>query len=207
MIRHCKDIDMFALDRGRSSCIYKTNFCKKHCYNNKFYDMNIGLNTRDKKNDFYWKYMDGDVIKKSLSTKRLPTKRFRFCTRGEPFKELQDIYKLYDICIKNPNTKFWTPTRAWRHDTVIHRIIKVLLPLNNFFLTCSLDPSNTQEEFDFLNNLGLSTGFFGNDITYPFKTASIIKCPNKWGNKNITCANCNSACFIHKQTHHWLKEH
>ena len=170
--------------------------------------MNIGLDKRDVKNDNFWLTLTGADLNAILSRKRKQTKRFRFCTRGEPFSLKSDVYKIYRLCAQNKNTDFWAPTRAWRNSSVLDLIINILEPLDNFYLTCSLDPSNTQLQVDYLNRMGVSTGFFGDDKTYPFKhNKPVVKCPNKWGDKTITCANCNVACYIHEQTHHWLKSH
>jgi hypothetical protein len=206
LIRYCEDIGMFVLDRGRASCRWKTTFCTEHCYNKKFYNMNIGLLDRDKKNDLYWAEIDGKDIQNTLDRKRKSTKRFRFCTRGEPFSTMSDIILIENICKHNPDTKFYAPTRAWR-STLRDMIETCLFLIPNLFITASIDPSNTQEEVDELVADGWSTGFFGNDNKYPFiVTPDVVKCPAKWGD-DVSCANCNVACFNPKQTHHWLKEH
>ena len=168
--------------------------------------MNIGLAQRDLKNEEYWINTKAKDFKNELARKRNQTDRFRFCTRGEPFATSADVMRVYEFVKAVPETDFWAPTRSWRTYTVFRDVVNILLPLDNFYLTCSIDPSTTQKEFDYLDRNGFSTGFFGDSVAHPF-LSNPIKCPNKWGNKSITCANCNVACFIKPQTHHWLKEH
>jgi len=207
LIRHCKDIGMFALDRGRSTCKFSTEFCSERCYNNKFYTMNIGLDKRDHKNDAYWDALTSEQFKKELYRKRLSTKRFRFCTRGEPFSVSSDVFLIAEIAKACPQTDFWAPTRAWRNKALRSIIEFTLFRMHNVYITASVDPSNTQEEIDMLVDRGWSTHFFGNDEQYPFVVPSkIIKCPSKW-HHSITCVDCNVACFNKQQTHSWLKEH
>jgi hypothetical protein len=207
MIRWCKDIDMFAIDRPKSSCLWKTKFCKEHCYNNKFYKMaKIKLELRDKKNETFYSNIFGTDLNIILSRKRKPTDRFRLCTRGEPITGSYDIYQLKDWARYNPRTQFWVPTRAWRNTNLKCLIEKHLFNVDNVFIQASLDPSNTQAEVDDLIKRGWSTSFFGNDNVYPFKNVNYVKCPLKWSHTG-SCSTCTVACFNPKQTHHWLKEH
>ena len=169
--------------------------------------MNIGLDKRDEINDAYWETLTAFSFRKEISKKRLSTKRFRWCTRGEPFSTIYDVLKIRTIALTCPEIDFWAPTRGWRNANIRDNIETYCFPIPNLFITASIDPSNTQQEISTLVTNGWSTHFFGDDRQYPFILPSkVIKCPAKWGD-NITCMDCNVACYNPKQTHSWLKEH
>jgi len=51
-IRYCKEIGLWAIDRGRGSCKHQSDFCKLYCYNIPIYNYRgKRMLTRDKIND------------------------------------------------------------------------------------------------------------------------------------------------------------
>jgi hypothetical protein len=97
---------------------------------------------KDIRNDRLWEKLDGDLMKRILETKNLPTNRIRICTRGEPIADSGDIEKLRDIAKKNAEYLFWAPTRAWHDPDLRARIARELLPIENLRILCSTDPSD-----------------------------------------------------------------
>ena len=149
-IRYCEDIGQWAIDRKIStSCVWKTEFCDKTCYNNKLFDIYPAMHGKDDRNENQWKTITGEQFKTVFNRKKKGIKnRFRFMTRGECFDTVESIHKVHDILVNNPDTQFWIITRAWRDafigdGEVLAAINTLIKPLQNARLQASLDPSNT----------------------------------------------------------------
>ena len=203
-IRFCKDIGMFALDRPRSSCKHATPFCVKTCFNVKLERaFNHAIKPKDIRNEAYWKQVDGDKIAKVLSKKRKSVERFRFMTRGEAFSDAKDIKKVKDILVKNTETLFWIPTRAWRNHKLRGLIELEILPLPNARVQASLDPSNTEAGVQEVIERGWSTIFYGDDNEIDGR----YLCQKTHYHQVGACMSCKFGCFSSKQVHVHLKQH
>lgn len=203
MIRWCDDIGMFALDRSRKTCLFRTEFCAKHCYNGKLYTA-FGHNMipKDYKSDMFWESVTGPELRSILARKRNQTNRIRLCTRGEPISSHSDITNIRLWANANPYTIFWIPTRAWRNAELRARIRSELCGVRNLRIMASTDPSNTHEEIDSLKADGWSTMFFGDDTrNYGFL------CPKTWRGKKSHCAICRGGCFSPRRVDVHLKAH
>lgn len=203
--RFCKDIGMFAVDRPMASCVHRSEFCRKHCYNGKLYKIYKGMKGKDCRNADFWETLTGQGLADILKGKRHQTKRFRFMTRGEALATMDDVDRVVEICKSNPNTLFWLPTRGWRNADLRPVIEQKLSKIRNLRLMASIDPSNTESEIAGLVAGGWSTMFFGNDDHAPI--ADSVKCPKTWAKKHGHCAKCTGGCFSPKQRHVWLKMH
>jgi hypothetical protein len=203
MIRYCKDIGLWTIDRPRSTCVHRTPFCAKSCYNRKLYTAFPNLVGRDEKNACYWAEMNGDTVREFLDRRRSPVKRFRFCTRGEAFSDLSDVAKVAEIAEANPGRVFWVPTRGWRKAEIRNEIERRIFPLSNVRVLASIDPSNTGAEVYRLTERGWSTIFFGDDNA----TRGRVKCPKTWGHKDGHCTVCRKGCFNKNRVDVHLKQH
>ena len=196
-IRWCDDIGMFAYDRGiPQSCIHATDFCKKTCYNNKLYKLYPNMKGKDERNNEYWNALTPDMVKRDLAKRKKQTKRVRLMTRGEAFRDLSDIAKVKAIAEATPGTDWWIPTRAWRSPILRTLIIRELFPIKNIHVLASLDPSNTDAEWEALKLEGWSTVFFGNDdMTVTPNGDRMFLCPKTHKGLKGHCAPCKAGCF------------
>lgn len=208
-IRWVDDIGMFAMDRSiPQSCVHRTEHCATTCYNLKLYKVYPAMHGRDEKNEEFWRLMTGDIIYNALKAKRKPVDRFRMMTRGEAFKTLDDIYKVVDVLVKNPDTLFWVPTRAWRNRIMRSLLNEQVAWRKNIRLIASMDPSNTPDEWEAVRELGWSTMFYGNDTLDATPTGEpFFKCPKTWDKKKAACATCVGGCFEDVQVNVHLKRH
>jgi len=204
-IRFCQDIGMFAQDRSREySCLHRTAFCEKTCYNGKLEKLySSTIPGKDSRNDLYWNELNGTVLKNALKNRKLFTGRFRFCTRGEAFRDASDIPKIREILLSNPEVLFWIPTRAWRNFSLRYLIQDEIMPLRNARVQASIDPSNDELEIELLKADGWSTMFYGDDTA----TDKGFKCPKTWNKAKGHCAVCEKGCFSEKRTDVHLKQH
>lgn len=198
-LRFCKDIGMFAIDRPKSSCVHASEFCRKHCYNNKLYGVyGNGMRARDKKNEDLWRNPDlPQMIHKQLSRAKKQTKRVRLMTRGEAFSTVSDIVRVARILDANPGTVFWIPTRAWTDASMRRRIEEYIMTRRNVRVLASIDPTMPEPPE------GWSTMFFGDDDD----TDGRHKCPKTHGHKVGACATCRSGCFAKKRADIHLCKH
>ena len=203
-IRFCKDIGMFAYDRSREfSCIYKTIFCEQTCFNNKLEKaFGHAIEPKDIRNDAYWLILNGRLVKKDLARKRNQTKRVRLMTRGESFKNMEDVRKVRDILIKNPDTIFWIPTRAWR-DNALRLALIGLKTFPNARIMASIDPTTSAFEIVLLKEMGFSTMYYGDDNA----TQNRYKCPKTHNHATGHCAKCIKGCFSKERVDVHLKQH
>jgi hypothetical protein len=210
-LRKCDSLGIPVFDLPTCTCLWKTSFCKKFCYNNKLRKVHKngkapdGINwTVDNQRLKIWRTKSAYEIvsdwKNSRSLKN--TKRMRMCSRGEPFDSIDDVLKMQDIAFALPFVKFWVPTRAWRNPLLRIDIESMLLDLPNVFVQASIDPTTTIGEAKSLTSSGWGTMYFGNDET-PLIPAK--KCPKTWRKLHGNCATCR-LCFT-KGTNVWLKKH
>lgn len=200
--RFVEDIGMFCLDRPMSSCKHATDFCRKHCYNLKFYKM-FDLSDKDKRLASFWKELDGSQLNRILSRKRRDTSRFRLMSRGEAFKTEDDVNKVVDFAEKNPDTVFWIPTRAWRSARLRSLIEDGLMGRENVRILASTDPTTSEEEQEMLERRGWSTMFFGDNSA----TEGRVKCPKTWEGKKGYCIGCEKGCFSKGRVDVHMKQH
>lgn len=209
-MRHCKSINVYALDRPRTSCVHRTKYCAKHCYNKKLYKMYKGMRAQkcEKRLEREWLTLTGETVAKQLARKRKATSRFRGCTRGENIETFADVARWLDIATKNKGTIFWLPTRAWRDDGLRGLVQSILMPLDNVRIMASMDPSNTPAEWAMLLEAGWSTMFFGDDDMRQTPTgAPMMRCPKTWGHQEGACLTCTTGCFENGQKNVHLKQH
>lgn len=208
LFRWCSDIGMFAWDRARWSCSFRTEFCAETCFNCKFYQMYPEMAPCDAKLEGKWLETTGETVKAELARKRKQTKRVRGCTRGETFSAMGDVQKVYHILKENHRSLFWLPTRGWRDPSMRDAIESIIAPMPNARLCASLDPSNTAAEWASVKASGWSTLFYGdNERTHTPNGDPLFRCPKTWAHVKGACASCNKACFSLDRTDAILKQH
>jgi len=218
MITFCKDLGIYCINRGKSSCKHMTDCCKEYCYNLKFY--NIFTFSLNANNDYIlertWKIMEGKLLHCLINQHwKTDIKRIRFAARGECLSVKSDIFKVKDIVSYCSKVAFWLPTRAWKDGNMRALIEKELFPLNNLKIQASIDYTRTKKEFNNLLENNWSTMFFNpNDNEMIFDNDLFVKCRKtwnkvyngkKWVNKPGLCAKCNHCTST--QNHVWLKYH
>jgi hypothetical protein len=205
MIRKCKDLGLWALDRSVTSCVHRTAECERTCYNRKLYKLYPAMAGRDKWNDIYWNEVTPEEFAHTLRRRRVPIKRFRFATRGEMLSDAANLHKVAAVCAACPEITFWLPTRAWRNAELRALCEAVLMPIKNLRLQASLDISNTRAEYESLRDSGWSTMFYGNDEQPIADTP--VKCVKTWTKAKSVCVTCKTGCFRKGRTDVWLKKH
>ena len=199
-----KDIGMFSINRSAKSCLYATDFCRKNCYNLKLYKaFGHVMKPADVKYETTWDILNGFLLDKVLSRKKLETKHVRFASRGETLMHINDIYKVAEIVSYNKNRKFLLPTRGWRNTDIKKACEEILFPIKNLYMLASIDPSNTDLEIGELKRDGWSTFFFGDDT----KIKGKFKCPKTWNHVKGICPGCENGCFSDKRVDIHLKQH
>lgn len=200
---------MFAIDRPRAkSCKHATSFCAKTCYNSNLERVFPKMLKKDIVNEEEWQCISGEAVRDALDRKRNSTRRVRLMTRGEAFADLNDVGRVIDICSKNPNTLFWTPTRAWRDEGL--RAVLEALSIKNLRMQASIDPSNTREEVQGLVDSGWSLMFYGfksieeADNTFGVKFKD---CPKTSKGIKGHCKICRARCFSSDQSFVFLNQH
>ena len=195
MIRFCKDIGMYVLDRPReTSCVHKTKYCAATCYNSKLEKAFPNIHPRDIKNEEFWKNTDAGDMAKLLSRRTKGNKRIRLCSRGEAFADNFDVWKVFSWVLINNDWTWWIPTRAWRNNNLRTFIEQNLLYLPNVRIMASIDPTNTQEEIESLLADGWSLLYYGTDEG-PANINGWAKCPKTFEGIKGHCAVCNTGCF------------
>lgn len=202
-MRFCYDIGMFTIDRSRNSCVWKTSFCSKNCYNSKLYKVyHHTMIPRDIINDIEWNELNGIKLKNILKKKKKPYNRIRLMSRGEAFSNHNDILKVDDILNENENIIFWIPTRAWR-GCLYKELVELKIKYKNARILASIDPSTNDNDIKNLKDDGWSTMFFGdNDKTY-----GMYKCPKTWQHEKGYCYICEDGCFNNKRVDVHLRKH
>ena len=190
--RFCSDIGMFAIDRSiPESCLHRTAFCDKACFNVKLYRLYPAMHAKDIRNEHAWRTMTGADWSRRFDAKRRDTDRIRLMTRGEAVSNYHDLSRLADICQANPQRLIWCPTRAWRHPLLRAALESLREHHSNLALLASIDPSNSAEDVQSLKDSGWSTMFFGDDDV----SDDQFKCPKTWGHVKGACAKCKRGCF------------
>lgn len=195
-MRHCTDLGLFAIDKPMSSCKHRTAYCKKSCYNRKFFrQYRHTMKPFERTLRSEWRALTGVAVAAELSRKRKPTDRVRLCTRGEPFSTLADIIKVRDILLATPATKWWIPTRAWRDPILAAFIDAMIRPLPNAYVQASMDPSNSMQDWQNVKDLGWPVMFFGDDhATQTPLGDALARCPKTWEHTKASCSTC-TLCF------------
>jgi hypothetical protein len=209
-IRWCDDIGMFALDRPiPTSCVHRTEFCDRTCFNVKLYKFYKDMSVKDVRNEEYWQQLTGAAMRATFKRKRKQTDRARFMTRGEALKDHNDVNRVENIVLETPGTDWWLPTRAWRNALLLAQITSRLVPIPNLHVLASMDPSNSPEDWEQTRAVGLSTMYYGDDtyLTTPLGE-EMFKCPKTWGHVKGACGVCKRGCFeghgrvdVHLQAH------
>jgi len=212
-IRMNQDTKVPSIDRDKISCIHRSEYCNMHCYNNKMYKVFKLMYPADEKNEYYWN--NGNIahdVKKYFQRRK--TKRIRFMSRGEAFKNISDIYKVQSIIKENKDIVFHIPTRAWRNKDLYVLITNELHnKFNNVRIFASIDPSNKIDEILKASKFCNGTMFFGDNDLHPLQVQQeafkITNCPKTWNkHKKVTCKNCMHCYNVKKQNLHiWLKQH
>lgn len=211
-MRFCDDIGMFAIDRSiPESCVHQTEFCKRECFNDKLYKLYPAMETKDVKNEIAWKAISKQSaieFRNKLKRARRQTNRVRLMTRGEAFSDYADVERVRILLVHNPDSVFWIPTRAWRNPVIWSMVQSTIAPLPNARIHCSLDPTNDADETSWIDTMGYSTMYFGDDT----ETDSRFKCPKTWqtrkgSRKREYCSSCIKGCFADFKVDVHLKKH
>lgn len=223
LFRFCYDIDMFATDRPindtkdfEGSCVHRTPFCDKTCYNVKLYKLYPNMYERDNRCERIWQKLPTDVsfYKQNFvpffAKKKKQTKRIRYNTRGECIKDMSDVYRVRAMALAMPSTTWWLVTRAWRDKKLKFLIEQELMPLKNIALNGSTDPTTTKEEYDMLKRDGWNTMFYGSDDGH-VGIDKAFPCPKTHKGLKKHCSVCKGGCFsmttINRRTDTHLIEH
>jgi len=202
---------MFTIDRSREdSCIHKTKFCDDTCFNNKLERVFKQMLTKDVKNDEAWLDNDTKGLAKTLSRKRNQTTRVRLMSRGEAFKDTDDIVRVMHILRDNPNSNFWIPTRAWREPALWDKIKIIPRLFKNATILWSFDPSNTLDEWQQSVDTDNSVMFYGDDefLSDPITNGKMFMCPKTHKDLKGHCSICKGGCFRKdRRTVVHLKQH
>jgi hypothetical protein len=220
-IRYVKDIGMYAFSRGCQTCKWQTEWCRRYCYNQKFYRVNPKLEGIDKEDNDFWRGSDSAEIVSAIhkaNNYEYP-ERFRFAVRGEIWLKRDDVEKVMLIIQQMPGTLVWIPTRAWRDYDMREWIGEMILPLPNARVVASLDPTNSRTQQDALLRLGWSVIFAGvnedgNQLllsedggTTEGRLCGAFRCPKTWSHANGHCAVCEDGCFSKGPSLIHLKRH
>jgi hypothetical protein len=203
--RWCEDIGMHVYDRPindvgpvKGTCVHATDFCKAKCYNNKLYKVYSNMLVKDIRNEQHWSKVEPTKVKAQLDRKRKDTKRIRSCSRGEPIVTIADIFTLVSMAVEMPDRILWIPTRAWRDSMLRYMIDHNLRPLKNVAICASIDPSNSEEEWQGLIEDGWSSMFFGDDTRTTDPTGKpLFQCPKTAKGIKGHCQVCKAGCMSH----------
>ena len=209
LFRYCADIGMAATDRPindtenhTGSCDHRTSYCDDTCYNVKLYKIYPNMSKRDDRCETIWQKLNlgNSEFTKFFSRKRYDTSRVRHMTRGEAFKTLTDVYRVKTMCLLNPDTLWWIPTRAWRNTRLKALIEKELMPLPNCAINASLDPSNSKAEWKMLIDDDWNIMFYGDDdlTSDPVYGTRMFLCPKTHKDLKGHCKDCKAGCFAQK---------
>ena len=190
--KYVRDIGVHAVDRDMGSCIYATPWCQRYCYALKFYRGCFpAMATFDDKLKASWSLLNDTTFTKWLKGEKKPVTRFRFCTRGEPFVNEDDVAKIREIVEAHPEIEFWIPTRAWRDKTMRGKIPASLAHLKNAHVQASIDPSTRKIDVAWLKRNKWPIMSVARTDTPP----TITKCPKTWQKIKGHCAVCDKGCF------------
>ena len=215
MFRYCKDIGLWALDRPMSSCLFRTDWCKAHCYNNKFMRWPT-VKAHESKLASYWDRFINRPVERFeadfLSHRRKPVKRFRFCTRGEAFNSVDDFLAFEQLLPAFPSITFAFYTRSWINPAMKFYLSRLKAHHKNVRIVLSFDPStrDVRLEQDAIDH-GYSLSYVGNDgsllVTESEYKKQWFKCPKTWKGFKKHCAICKGGCFSRTPKRIHLKQH
>lgn len=198
-MRFCRDLGIWAIDRDMGSCNgCRSPYCAKTCYNFKFF-IQYGHTMTPFEQTLHdkWQALTVDALANEIGRKRYPVDKIRFCTRGEALASVEDIAKVRSIVRANPMISFWIPTKGWRVDALRQPIMD-LAEEPNVAILLSVDPSCTPEQWQWVDQSGLSAMFFGNDNAnigdIPVR-ARYHRCPKTWAHGKGLCLGCPNGCF------------
>jgi hypothetical protein len=197
-MRWTADIGMFTIDRSReASCIHKTDFCDDTCFNNKLeVAFAHAIEPKDVRNDEAWENIPSTKIEGIFDRKRNQTSRARLMSRGEAFADFTDIQRVQHLANSTPDTKWWIPTRAWRDKTLWDDVERLEAITPNLVILASLDPSNTQDEWEQLKDADRSIMFYGDDEMTTAPTGErMFMCPKTHQGLKGHCDICKAGCF------------
>ena len=222
MVRFVEDIAMHSFSRGIGTCVYRTSWCLKNCYANKFYAMGWAREEWDKVDDDWWQASGVGDIRQEIwdANKGQPPARFRFSIKGEIWTTEEDVLKVDDIITRMPDTIFWIPTRAWQDSAMQEIIEEVVLDRANARVMASLDPSTADAyTINYLRERGWSILYVGHNEdqeqqlltetgdTEENLTEGMFRCPKTWEGKLGHCAICTEGCFSEKRVDVQLRKH
>jgi len=157
---------------------------------------------RDDRCETIWQKLDksNSDFTNFFSRKKYDTSRVRHMTRGEAFKDIRDVYRVKTMCLLNPDILWWIPTRAWRNPRIKSLIEKELMPLDNCAINASLDPSNSEAEWQMLIDDDWNIMFYGDDtLTHdPVYGKRMFACPKTHKGLKGHCKDCKAGCFAQK---------
>lgn len=211
------ELGMLTIDRmWGTTCKWKTDFCREHCYNKKLIAVHPSIGKSGKPDEAFWRDFDGKWLVEFLNSDRFERwskkmgysaafmrGRLRLATRGETFAEPSDVDKVADLLDMNPQTVFWMPTRAWRNEKMMYAIEQAVMVFPNARVLASTDPTNTPDEIAMLDQHLWSTMFFGND----YATEGRFKCPKTHRKWKSYCRLCKNGCFSTGEVHIHLSQH
>jgi len=218
-IRFVPDLGMFAFSRGKATCLWSTKWCRKRCYNHKFYRINPKLVDIDQRDNFWWsgtRTPDFLTMMEKVGVKD----RFRFAVRGEAWTCDDDVERIREIALARKDVTFWIPTRAWRDKDLAPVIGVRLLRLMNVRVMASIDPT-TADPFDLqrLQDWGWRMLFAGDNAhgnQCLLGEGAVIRdpvysryhrCEKTWLDEKGACATCTEGCFSPKRVDVHLKQH
>lgn len=210
-MRWTKDIGMFTIDRSReNSCVHKTDFCDDTCFNNKL-ERAFGhaIEPKDVRNDNAWANIMQNDHTDIFKGKRRQTHRARLMSRGEAFKDFSDLQRVQRLAKQTPDTEWWVPTRAWRDERLWGDVEALESMTPNLRILASLDPSNTDEEWERMKKTSRSVMFYGDDEMTTAPTGErMFMCPKTHKKLEGHCSICKGGCFrTDKRVLVHLKEH
>lgn len=192
---------MYVIDRGRSSCVWRTDFCNRYCYNRRFYALNKYMIQSDDRYDNFWNNLV-NMFELELNLLKSKPSFIRLCSRGEPFASLSDVIKVYWLVTKYSDITFWIPTRAWRNTAIRNELLR-LKSIHNVRLLASLDPTNSEDEWCMLKEQGFSTMYFGDDNNVEGR----YLCPKTHFKLKGVCTTCLNGCMNPNRVDIHMKKH
>ena len=198
-VTYTSDIGLFTVNRSiKNSCDHRTSFCDTYCYNFKLYKVYKDMAKKDVRNDSYWEHLkqNPEALKPVFDAKKRDSARVRFMSRGEAFKDLTDVYAVREMLLADPDRLYWIPTRAWHSATLRAAIEGEIMPLKNAALNASLDPSDTDSDWESLEESGWIVMFFGDDSRTETPSGKrMFQCPKTHKKLKGHCAICKAGCF------------
>lgn len=221
-IRFVPEIGLWSFSRGRSTCRFKTPWCERKCYAQKFYRLGWARDEYDRLDEVYWRTSSALMIASEINgavPEDLP-RRFRFSVKGEIWVIPRDVVMVHEILRLCPGIDFWIPTRAWQNDVMFGAIYSLQAERENARVMCSVDPSVPLWQVEKLRHHGMSIVFTGDNEdadqmlllpdgigTAVKYTSEMHRCEKTWQQRTGHCAVCEDGCFSSDRVEVHLKEH